>query len=450
MQRLALIAMLASILCHGLACGYSDLIVFGDSLSDVGNTNANSFGFAGADPYWMGRFSNGEVYVDYLAPLLGLDAPNRSGNGGSIYAHGGAQVALNSNVIVNSLRVQADDYLDSTSSTADPDALYIVFGGGNDARDPGVNLTGTVNSLVGIVSDLLDAGAETIIVPNLPDLGITPEVTEFGQGAGAASTARSIEFNTQLTAALDGLDADEQLVRFDVFGSMELIVEDAASGGAEFGITNVVDDCWEGGPATLTSGFGLGDPFLGSFPQCDNPDAYLFWDIVHPTTAAHEVLAGFLHEQLTTSTVVDADFNDDDQFDCNDVDSLVRNIVSGANDTDFDLTGDGMVDINDLDAWRLEAGEATFGAGRSFLVADANLDGRVDISDFNLWNANKFSPTSAWCSADFNADGNTDISDFNLWNANKFQTSSAATLPEPGSYSLVLMAAIVLLGFHRN
>ena len=28
--------------------------------------------------------------------------------------------------------------------------------------------------------------------------------------------------------------------------------------------------------------------------QCDNPDEFVFWDDVHPTSAVHEVLAGQL------------------------------------------------------------------------------------------------------------------------------------------------------------
>ncbi|MEM7313597.1 MAG: hypothetical protein AAF497_10650, partial [Planctomycetota bacterium] len=82
----------------------------------------------------------------------------------------------------------------------------------------------------------------------------------------------------------------------------------------------------------------------------------------------------------------DGDFDNDGDYDCDDVNSLVGEIVSGANNPDFDLDGDGSVTDTDLDAWLVEGGNANIGA--PFLDGDANLDGVVDVTDFNIWNAN--------------------------------------------------------------
>ena len=46
---------------------YSALYAFGDSLSDVGNVFAASRGTEPARPYFQGRFSNGPIWLDYLA-----------------------------------------------------------------------------------------------------------------------------------------------------------------------------------------------------------------------------------------------------------------------------------------------------------------------------------------------------------------------------------------------
>ncbi len=140
--------------------------------------------------------------------------------------------------------------------------------------------------------------------------------------------------------------------------------------------------------------------------------------------------------------VVDGDFNDDGVYNCEDVDPLVAQIVSGANDPSFDLTGDGLVNTNDLAAWLVEGGNAEVGG--PFLEGDANLDGSVDVSDFNVWNSNKFEATAAWCLGDFNADGFSDVSDFNLWNSKKFQTSGGV-VPEPAAGWLVLLGVPGLL-----
>ena len=46
---------------------YSALYAFGDSLSDVGNVFAASRGTEPARPYFQGRFSNGPIWLNYLA-----------------------------------------------------------------------------------------------------------------------------------------------------------------------------------------------------------------------------------------------------------------------------------------------------------------------------------------------------------------------------------------------
>jgi hypothetical protein len=154
---------------------------------------------------------------------------------------------------------------------------------------------------------------------------------------------------------------------------------------------------------------------------------------------------------------VSCDFDGDGNCDITDLDALVQNIVSGANDAAFDLTGDGVVDANDItDAaggWLTLGGAAANNAaltgGNPFLVGDANLDGVVDVSDFNLFNANKFTDTSLWSLADFNADGVTDVADFNVWNANKFQSSSPAAVPEPAGFALLFSALLGLFVLRR-
>ena len=145
-------------------------------------------------------------------------------------------------------------------------------------------------------------------------------------------------------------------------------------------------------------------------------------------------------------TGISGDFDGNGSYECNDIDMLTMAIAAGTNESAFDLTGDGIVNLADRDAWLVEAGAAELASGNPFLVGDANLDGVVDVSDFNRWNGNKFSMTSAWCSGDFNADGVVDVSDFNLWNGNKFSMSDVATVPEPNPFVWVvsLFAALVI------
>lgn len=125
------------------------------------------------------------------------------------------------------------------------------------------------------------------------------------------------------------------------------------------------------------------------------------------------------------------DFDNNGDWNCDDVDALTAVIADASHLTLFDLTGEGMVDELDLTEWLRLAGHVNVGAGRVYLPADANLDATVDGLDFVVWNEHKFSETSAWCSADFNANGVVDGVDFLTWNENKFTSSDGLSVPEP-------------------
>ena len=134
-------------------------------------------------------------------------------------------------------------------------------------------------------------------------------------------------------------------------------------------------------------------------------------------------------EYLLTASIdatIDGDFDDDGDFDVNDIDALTIAIVNGGPVAAFDLSGNGVLNMEDVDLWRLEAGQANLGPGQSYLPADANLDGLVDGSDFLAWNAHKFTADAYWSHGDFNADGSVDGTDFIIWNAYKFTASDTA------------------------
>ena len=123
----------------------------------------------------------------------------------------------------------------------------------------------------------------------------------------------------------------------------------------------------------------------------------------------------------------DCDFDDDGDYDCDDLDMLTKQIAGGGNDPAFDLNGDGVIDLLDLEIWRADAGawpdNFAITGGNPFLAGDANCDGAVDAADFIAWNSNKFTATANNSRGDFNASGFVDGADFMIWQSNKFQTS---------------------------
>lgn len=106
--------------------------------------------------------------------------------------------------------------------------------------------------------------------------------------------------------------------------------------------------------------------------------------------------------------------------------------VPAAGNEEFDLDGDGTINLADRDEW-LDIAATENGLGSPYKLGDANLDGTVDGQDFIAWNAAKFTDSLLWSDGNFNADGFVDGQDFIAWNANKFTSSDGVTaVPEPG------------------
>jgi outer membrane lipase/esterase len=232
---------------------FDHIVVFGDSLSDTGNA---------------GRFTNGPVWVEYLAQKLGLTLdPARAG--GTNFAVGGAR--LNPRSGDTSLRAQASAYL--RTSRPRGRTLYIVYGGGNDllaaVGQPQALRTvdAALASLRSIVADLARQGATDILVPNLPAIGITPAVQRQGSEAVETASSLSAHFNRALDQALSGFAGQNglRLYRLDVWQMAERVRADPAT----MGFANITTAC----------------------DQRRSCDGYLFWDEVHPTTQAHRRLA---------------------------------------------------------------------------------------------------------------------------------------------------------------
>ena len=265
---------------YTVAAGFSDIIVFGDSLSDVGNLYGMTGGaIPPSPPYSQGRFTNGPVWVEHLASRLSLQSTLENN-----YAVGGActgQGNSNEDVVGMDLPGLQDEIAQFTASLSGPanaEALYVVWAGPNDFFDAPADIETAVAQAVGnivtAVGTLRVAGAEHILVPNMVDLGITP----FGISSGMASdlTQLSAGFNFALYSTLDAWGLD--VIEFDVFQ----VLNDAVNDPGAFGFSNVTDACFDGSSV------------------CANPDENLFWDSVHPTARGHELFAGMMFEELMT------------------------------------------------------------------------------------------------------------------------------------------------------
>lgn len=263
------------------AATFSQIYVFGDSLSDTGNLY-NAIGFPPSPPYFQGRFSNGPVWTEYLASDLGL-TPQQQTN----YAFGGANSGTDNTLVpglqgLPGLQQQIDSYK-ATNTSADPNALYVVWAGANDYLSGSTtNPAVPVNNLSTAVNSLADYGAKNIMVLNLPDLGKLPGTsgnTQVSTGLSALSQAH----NAGLAANFNLLSQESNVNIIPV--DVNSFFNQAIATQGQFNLTNVTDAC-----LTQTS-------------VCSNPNQYLFWDDIHPTTAAHQLVGELAFTSVESKAV---------------------------------------------------------------------------------------------------------------------------------------------------
>ena len=149
----------------------SALICFGDSLSDSGNALHDEKAGWKSVFYPTRRFSDGKVWLEYLAEDLGLSLkPSR--RGGHNYAFGGAESGVGTD-LVPGVQTQVRQYLKRVHERADPFALYVIWVGGNDVKNRIVPFD-LWSNIETSVRRLAKAGARSFLIPNLPSLGQAP------------------------------------------------------------------------------------------------------------------------------------------------------------------------------------------------------------------------------------------------------------------------------------
>ena len=254
---------------RGGGAPFTKIYAFGDSLSDTGNFFALS-GSPG-EPYFEGRFSNGPVWIEYLAQDLGM-----GGDDVINYAVGGATTGRENNLDIPGytdfpgLQDQLDFFEDDLGDRpADRRALYIVWAGANDffvSEDgPEETIASAIENTAVAVQRLYAAGARRIMVVNLPDLGLTPLSRLWNQSAELSFL--SAIYNHSLEQMLDQLAfAGIVTSRLDA----ERLMQDIVALPVSFGLSNVTDSFIDVG----------GDP-----------SGFLFWDRLHPSTAGHVSIA---------------------------------------------------------------------------------------------------------------------------------------------------------------
>lgn len=138
------------------------------------------------------------------------------------------------------------------------------------------------------------------------------------------------------------------------------------------------------------------------------------------------------------------DFNSDGTLTAGDLDLLGMEIRNPTGNLDFDLTGDGLVDIQDHRFWVEDASVA------NTFLGDLDLNQNVDFEDFLALSAG-FGGTGGWAAGDIDATGTVDFADFLMLSANFGNAKvGVVTVPEPLRNALFLTAIPIFLGMLRR
>jgi phospholipase/lecithinase/hemolysin len=305
---------------------YSEVISFGDSISDVGTYRVGLIKQLGG-----GRFTTnpGPIWVERVGEELGTQVtPFRVGYagqsivlGGTGYAEGGARVSQQPGVNCNPnsagvctaelarpVSQQIDDFL-AYNGHFGRHQLVFVQAGGNDllwqlallgaGAEPVSVAAGAMQQaaidLATQVQRIEANGDATVVVLNLPDVALTPFARSQSAGVQALVSGLVQVFNGTLAAMLIGNPA----TLLDAYSEWDKIAADPVA----FGVKNLnVPACDPNKVAALTGGRVVDAWALvctdDTLVEPDAAHTYLYADDVHPTRRGHEIIARFVLQSL--------------------------------------------------------------------------------------------------------------------------------------------------------
>lgn len=310
------------------------MVIFGDSLSDNGNTR--NLGLSRPiNPYYSeGRWTCDNVntalesmnmqtadfrglWHERLADRL-LGNGNRAtasrvgGARATNYAYGGATTVegittvpgpFNTTIETGrNMGTQVRDYLSAVGGGAiSQDNLYVLWGGGNDMRDAGL-LTNTssqhtyaaaLNAVDNIKSQIMLLSGHvrqneriTVLWPNIPPIQSTPEFLakdQYVRDAVQYGCEYFRDYQRDVIRDLLTQAPNVDIKTLDVYG----LFGDLIAGRLAWRPGNTTDNIIAAGDFSATF---FTPRRNAAVTGRINPDDYVFWDQIHPTSMTHRVL----------------------------------------------------------------------------------------------------------------------------------------------------------------
>ncbi|EFP96473.1 SGNH/GDSL hydrolase family protein [Vibrio caribbeanicus] len=264
--------------------GLTRIVAFGDSLSDTGNMfNGSQRLFPNPNSWFLGRFSNGLVWTEYLAADTGLDLYN--------WSVGGA-AGTNQYIALTGIYHQVSSYfsyIDKARNYNPENTLFTLEFGLNDFMNYQRSVPDVKADLSSALIRLKGSGAKNILLWTLPDSTNAPQFKYSSEQQKAEIKAKIIEFNRFIRTQAD-LYREQGITIF--LYETDIFFDDMIKHPEKYGLENSVDACLDINRSSYLD--YLYNHRLTNDCASKGAEKYVFWGVTHPTTAVHRLIADMI------------------------------------------------------------------------------------------------------------------------------------------------------------
>ena len=257
------------------------VVSFGDSLSDTGNMfNAAQWRFPNPNSWFLGHFSNGFVWTEYVANAQNIPLYN--------WSVGGA-AGTNQYVALTGIYEQVTSYLTymKMANHYNPEnILFTLEFGLNDFMNYNREVGDVKADYSSALVRLIDSGAKNLLLMTLPDATKAPQFKYSTKEEVAKVRAKIVALNAFIKEqAAYYLVLGYNVKLYDTYALFEGLTESPE----QYGFANASDACLDINRSSAID-YMLSHRLTNDCAS-NGSDKYVFWGVTHPTTATHKYIA---------------------------------------------------------------------------------------------------------------------------------------------------------------
>jgi outer membrane lipase/esterase len=299
------------------AAPYSGLYVFGDSLYDSGNFGVDFRATNTVGPTYQSFDISGEpsgpVGIQFIASHIGLDlVPSEfGGTNYAVAAHRTPDVLASITADTTYQQIsplvagkEFNSYfydLRLNNKTVDPNALYVVEGGGNDIGDALSSgdlssLAFTAPNLLASTKALLDNGAGYVVLVDVPNFANSPTAALFPEFIQDFISDQIVGINDEIRTGVESMDGN--VILLDTYGFAAEIISNPSAFGFNLSPEQLQTNCFDRGDVACQGG----SPDGANDSATPDPDQFFFNDPLHPTTLGHRITSDYIISVLSAGS----------------------------------------------------------------------------------------------------------------------------------------------------